>query len=64
MLFLTTPVFATINISLEDTDITLSKEEPFAGDTVKIFARLNNLGDEDVLGYVVFSDNNKQISSA
>ena len=62
-LFFTLPVFATIDISLESQDVTLSKSEPFAGDTVRIFARLNNLGDEDVLGYVIFSDNNKQISS-
>jgi hypothetical protein len=62
-LFLASPVFATINITLESQDVTLSKSEPFAGDTVRIFARLNNLGDEDVLGYVTFSDNNKQISS-
>lgn len=61
LLFRATPAFAEINISLNDSDVTLSKEEPFAGDTVKIFARLNNLGDADVLGYVIFTDNNKQI---
>ncbi len=57
------PVLANINISLNDSDVTLSKEVLFAGDTTKIFARLNNLGDEDVLGYVIFSDNNKQIGA-
>ncbi len=56
------PAKADINISLNDSDVTLSKEEPFNGDIVRIFARLNNLGDEDVLGYVIFSDNSSQIS--
>jgi len=54
---------AVVNISLGDSDVMFSKETPFAGDSIKIYARLTNSGDEDVLGYVIFSDNNKQISS-
>jgi len=56
-------VSAAINIFLDNSDITLSKDEPFSGDTVRIFAKVNNLGDEDVLGYVIFSDNKTQIGT-
>lgn len=62
LLFFAFPALAVVDISLNEQDITLSKENAFAGDTVKIFARLNNLGDADILGYVIFSDNQKQIS--
>jgi len=57
------PALAVINISLNDADVTLSKETPFEGDTVRIYARVNNLGNEDVLSNVIFSDNNKQIGA-
>ncbi|MBI2041459.1 MAG: hypothetical protein HYT20_00380 [Candidatus Nealsonbacteria bacterium] len=54
--------FAKTDLSLTATDIALSKDEPLAGETIKVFARVFNLGDTDVYGFVVFSDNGKEIA--
>lgn len=55
-------VFAKTDLSLTATDITVSKDESLAGETVRVFARVFNLGDTDVYGFVVFLDNGKEIS--
>lgn len=54
-------VFAKTDLSLTATDIILSKEEPIAGETIRVFARVFNLGDTDVYGFVVFFDNGKEM---
>jgi len=56
------PSFAGTDLSLDASDITFSKEEPFDGDTIRIFARVFNVGDEDVYGFVVFSINGNEIA--
>lgn len=55
-------VSAKTDLSLSETDITFSKERIFAGDTVKIYARVFNIGDSDVFGFVVFSNNDKEMA--
>ena len=54
--------FAKTDLSMIDTDITFSKDEPFEGDTVRIFARVFNIGDTDVRGFIIFSNNTKEIA--
>lgn len=53
---------AKTDLSITTTDITFSKDEPFAGETIRIFGRVFNLGDTDVYGFVVFLDNGKEIT--
>jgi len=53
---------AKTDLSVTTTDITFSKDEPFAGETIRIFGRVFNLGDTDVYGFVVFLDNAKEIA--
>lgn len=55
-------LFAAADLSISETDITLTKEEPFDGDAVKIYARVFNIGDEDVFGFVQFFSNQKEIA--
>ncbi len=54
--------FAKTDLSLTEADISFSKEEPLEGDLIRIFARVKNLGDTDVYGYVIFLDNEKEIA--
>ncbi len=54
LLFFSNAVFAKTDLSISETDITLSNDTPLNRDTVRIFARVFNVGDTDVLGYVVF----------
>ena len=53
--------FAKTDIALSPADITFSKDTIVEGDTVKIYARVFNLGDTDVLAQVVFSNNKKEM---
>ena len=53
---------AKTDLSIAVTDITFSKEEPLEGDKVRVFARVFNLGDTDVLGFVVFLNNGKEMA--
>lgn len=62
LLFFCGSVSAKTDLSLAEADITFSKEGPFEGDLIRIFARVHNLGDTDVYGYVIFSDNKKELS--
>jgi len=55
-------VFAKTDLSISVTDITFSSEEPLEGDKVRVFARVFNLGDTDVLGFVVFLNNGKEMA--
>lgn len=54
--------FAKTDLSIADTDITLSKDNLLAGQTVRIYARIFNNGDIDVYGFVMFYANKKEIS--
>ena len=55
-------VFAKTDLSIAETDLTFSKDLFVVNETVKIYARIFNVGDTDVSGFVVFSDNDKEIS--
>lgn len=61
VLFSANFVFAKTDLSISETDITFSKDNPQPGDTIKIYARVFNTGDVDISGHVVFSDNGKEI---
>ena len=54
--FLLSPyiIFAKTDLSISEADITFSKDDFLAGDTVKIYARVFNSGDTDVFGNVIF----------
>lgn len=54
---------AKTDLSIAEKDITFSKESIFERETVRIFARIFNNGDTDVLGSVVFLNNKKTIAN-
>lgn len=62
LLFSSNAVSAKTDLSISETDITLSNDAPLNGDTVRIFARVFNVGDTDILGYVVFLLNGKEMA--
>ena len=62
ILFSSEDSFAKTDLSISVTDITFSEEEPLEGDEVRVFARVFNLGDTDVLGFVVFLNNGKEMA--
>lgn len=53
---------AKTDLSIIETDITFSKEEPVVGETIRIFGRVFNLGDSDVYGFVIFLDKGKELA--
>ena len=53
---------AKADLSITVSDITFSKENPLVGETVRIFARVFNVGDVDIYGFVIFSINDKEIA--
>ena len=55
----TDDVWAKADLSLNVSDITFSKENPVAGEKIRVFARVFNSGDQDVYGFVIFSVNDK-----
>lgn len=55
--------FAKTDLSISETDITLSNDAPLNGDTIRIFVRVFNVGDTDVLGYVVFLLSGKEMAA-
>ncbi|OGZ19791.1 MAG: hypothetical protein A2654_01835 [Candidatus Nealsonbacteria bacterium RIFCSPHIGHO2_01_FULL_43_31] len=54
-------VRAKADLSLTASDITFSKETALAGEKIRIFGRVFNVGDEDVSGFVVFAVGGKAI---
>ncbi len=46
--------FASADMSISATNIYFSEKTLVAGDTVRIYARIRNIGDEDISGYVYF----------
>lgn len=64
VLFFANFAFAKTDLSISSQDITFSKESSYAfvGNTIRIFARVFNIGDTDVYGSVVFLSNGKSIS--
>ena len=54
---------AKADLSLNVSDISFSKDNPIAGEKIRIFARVFNLGDQDVYGFVIFSINGKEVNS-
>jgi len=52
---------AKADLSLDVSDITFSKTSPVSGEKVRVFARVFNLGDQDICGYVFFSVNGKKV---
>lgn len=55
---------AKTDLSIAETDITFSKDNPLDGDTIKVYARIFNSGDNDVSGHVLFLNDGKEISSS
>jgi len=53
--------FAKTDLSITEGDITFSNPEPLDGETIKVYARIFNSGDNDVSGNVIFSDKGKKI---
>ncbi len=56
-------VSAKTDLSITQTDVTLSKQEVVAGDTVRLYARVLNVGDMDVSGTVEFWANGKTVAA-
>lgn len=54
ILFPFTTKSAVSDLSISADDIRFSKETLIAGDTVRLYARIQNIGDVDVSGYVTF----------
>ena len=52
---------AKVDLSMLDSDITFSEDAPLVGQTIRIFARVFNIGDEDVKASVDFLINGKKI---
>ena len=61
LLFVAGNSLAKADLSLTVSDITFSEETALAGEKTRIFARVFNLGDEDVYGFVVFAVDGKAI---
>lgn len=61
--FLIYPIFAfaKTDLSIADTDITLSSENIVEGQVVRVYARIFNNGTTDVYGFVMFYGNNKEL---
>ncbi len=55
--------FATTSLSINEKDITFSENNIAGGDLVRIYCKVLNTGDADVSGFVVFSDNGKNIGA-
>ncbi len=62
--FLIWPIdsFAKTDLSISETDLTFSKNEPLDNNIIIIYARIFNTGDVDVRGYIIFSINGKTIN--
>lgn len=58
-LFFSQNAFAKTDLSILETGLTLSKDEPFDGDSIRIYARIFNTGDTDANGHVIFLINGK-----
>src|SRR5579863_2092503 len=54
--------FAKTDLSIAQTDITFSKSNIIAGDTVTVYARVFNVGDTDATGYVDFLANGVEMA--
>ncbi len=61
-LFFVENSLAKTDLSITASDITFSKDEPLEGDKVRVFARVFNLGDIDVYGFVIFLKNGKEMA--
>ncbi|MBU2545165.1 hypothetical protein KKC65_01765 [Patescibacteria group bacterium] len=55
-------VYATTDLSISVSDITFSKLEPIEGDSIRVFARVFNLGNTDAYGFVIFTSDSKEIA--
>lgn len=53
---------AKTDLSIATTDIIFSKEESLEGEKVRVYARVFNLGDIDVYGFVLFLKNDKEMA--
>lgn len=54
--------FAKTDLSITEADITFSKADPVDGDSIRVYARVFNSGDNDVSGYVVFLNDKKDMA--
>lgn len=63
LFFIPSFAFAVDGLIMTDSSISLSKEEPLAGDNIRIYVTLVNRGADDNRGIVKFFDGNKQVGS-
>ena len=63
LLFSAPIAFAKTDLSISESDISFSKNDMVGGETVRIYARVFNVGDIDALGSVIFLANAKEISA-
>ncbi|PIT90553.1 MAG: hypothetical protein COU22_01535, partial [Candidatus Komeilibacteria bacterium CG10_big_fil_rev_8_21_14_0_10_41_13] len=64
-LFLAGPVLAVdYDLSISQSNIEFSKSELVAGETVRIYAQVKNVGTQDITGYVTFYRNSEVIGSS
>lgn len=61
LFLLATPALAVIDLSLDSSSISFSKDEALEGEVVRVFTRVFNVGDKDVYGFVRFLGNGKEI---
>ncbi len=57
-------VFAKADLKIEQSDVRLSHENLIAGDQVRLYASVHNVGDEDVSGYVTFYQGSNLIGAS
>jgi len=53
---------AAVDLSMDSTSISFSKDSALEGETIRVFIRVFNVGDEDVYGFVRFLGNGKEIN--
>jgi len=53
---------AGVDLSISVSDITFSESEPLEKDKVRVFVRVFNLGDVDVYGFVIFTNNSREMA--
>ena len=56
-------VFAKVDLSIVKSDISFSKTDFLETDVVRIFARVFNVGNEDVYGFLLFLKNGEEMAS-
>lgn len=56
-------VFAAVDLALENGDVSFSNQKPYAGEVVRMYASVRNVGQQDARGSVRFKINNTQLGA-